>query len=138
VKRERNVFRRERNAGLDAANQSHANDRCRGGCRSAHRRYQPSIPRRALRATFAAWYFPNMSTLTEIEAAAEALPRRQQQKLYQFLAKRLEKPAKKKRKPSLHDRMKDLCGIVSSGIPDLATNKKYMEGFGRWKKFQQR
>ena len=31
---------------------------------------------------------------------------------------------------SLHDRMKRYCGIVDSGIDDLASNPKYMEGFG--------
>ena len=73
-----------------------------------------------------------MSTLTEIEQAVETLPRREQRKLLQFLTTRLDKPTNE-RKPSLHDRMKDLCGIADSGIPDLATNKKHMEGFGRWK-----
>ena len=32
--------------------------------------------------------------------------------------------------PSLHDRMKQYCGIVDSGVSDLSTNPKYMEGFG--------
>ena len=31
---------------------------------------------------------------------------------------------------SLHDRMKQYCGIVDSGLGDLSTNPKYMEGFG--------
>ena len=31
---------------------------------------------------------------------------------------------------SLHDRMKDVCGIIKGGPRDLATNPKYMEGFG--------
>jgi hypothetical protein len=30
---------------------------------------------------------------------------------------------------SLHDRMKEVCGIIK-GPQDLATNPKYMEGFG--------
>jgi len=73
-----------------------------------------------------------MSSLADIESAVETLPRREQRKLLLRLAARLERPAKKA-KVSLHERMKDLCGIVDSGIPDLATNKKHMEGFGRWR-----
>jgi len=33
--------------------------------------------------------------------------------------------------PSAYDLMKDGCGCVDSGVTDLATNPKYMEGFGR-------
>ena len=32
---------------------------------------------------------------------------------------------------SAYDLMKDGIGIVKSGCPDLATNPKYMEGFGK-------
>ena len=32
---------------------------------------------------------------------------------------------------SLHDRMKDVCGIIRSAPRDFATNPKHMEGFGR-------
>jgi hypothetical protein len=39
--------------------------------------------------------------------------------------------AGRKKRPTLHDRMKCFCGIVDSGIPDLSTNPKYMKGFGR-------
>ncbi|MEY2429805.1 MAG: hypothetical protein QOJ40_2690, partial [Verrucomicrobiota bacterium] len=31
---------------------------------------------------------------------------------------------------SLHDRMKDVCGILKGGPRDLSTNPKHMEGFG--------
>jgi hypothetical protein len=31
---------------------------------------------------------------------------------------------------SLHDQMKDVCGIIKGGPRDLSTNPKYMEGFG--------
>lgn len=73
-----------------------------------------------------------MTTLGEIESVVAALPLRDQRKLLKHLSARLEqKPMKK---PSLHDLMKDGCGIVDSGIPDLATNKKHMEGFGRWRR----
>ncbi len=71
-----------------------------------------------------------MNKFAEIESAVKALPRREKQKIFNSLAKDLaEKP--KAKKLSLHDRMKDLCGIVDSGVTDLATNKKHMEGFGR-------
>ena len=72
-----------------------------------------------------------MSTLAEIEAAADTLPPGQQKKLLQHLTLKFGNAVAKRKKPSLHDLMKDGCGIVDSGIPDLATNKKHMEGFGR-------
>jgi len=34
-----------------------------------------------------------------------------------------------KKRPTLHDRMKDVCGSIK-GPRDLSTNPKYMEGFG--------
>jgi predicted component of type VI protein secretion system len=36
-----------------------------------------------------------------------------------------------KPRPSLHDLMKDACGVVDSGVPDLASNPKHLKGFGR-------
>ena len=36
--------------------------------------------------------------------------------------------------PSLHERMKDFIGCINSGVTDLATNPKHMEGFGRWRR----
>jgi hypothetical protein len=33
--------------------------------------------------------------------------------------------------PSLHDSMRDCCGVVTDAPADYATNPKYMEGFGR-------
>lgn len=73
-----------------------------------------------------------MNKFAEIESAVKALTRREKQKIFKSLEKEFaEKPVKKKL--SLHERMKDLCGIVDSGVTDLATNKKYMEGFGKWK-----
>jgi len=36
-----------------------------------------------------------------------------------------------KKNLSMHDRMKDLCGIIKGAPPDLSTNmKKYLKGFG--------
>jgi hypothetical protein len=39
-----------------------------------------------------------------------------------------------KKKPSLYDAMKDAIGCFKSGVPDLATNLKHMEGFGKWRR----
>ena len=36
--------------------------------------------------------------------------------------------------PSLPERMKDFIGCIDSGVTDLATNPKYMEGFGQWRR----
>ena len=33
--------------------------------------------------------------------------------------------------PSVHDLMRDCCGIAKDAPADYATNPKYMEGFGR-------
>ena len=32
---------------------------------------------------------------------------------------------------TVHDLMKDYCGIIKGGPRDYATNKKHMKGFGR-------
>ncbi len=40
-------------------------------------------------------------------------------------------PAKKRKPPTAYELMKDGRGIVNSGIGDLATNPKHLEGFGR-------
>lgn len=44
----------------------------------------------------------------------------------------LEKRLKKVRAPrrSLFERSKDLCGSGDSGVGDLSSNKKYLDGFG--------
>jgi hypothetical protein len=35
-----------------------------------------------------------------------------------------------KKRISLHDRMKEVCGVIKNGPRDLATNPKYMQDFG--------
>ncbi len=35
---------------------------------------------------------------------------------------------------SAYDVLKDLAGCVDSGVEDLATNPKHMEGFGQWRR----
>jgi predicted DNA-binding protein len=46
----------------------------------------------------------------------------------------LEKSRREKSEPSCHDLMSDVCGTLDSGVRDLATNKKYLKGFGEWKR----
>jgi len=46
----------------------------------------------------------------------------------------LEQSRRKKSGPSCHDLMQDACGSFRSGVKDLSTNKKYMKGFGEWKR----
>jgi hypothetical protein len=36
--------------------------------------------------------------------------------------------------PSALDALHDLVGCFDSGVTDLATNPKYMEGFGQWRR----
>jgi len=43
-----------------------------------------------------------------------------------------EPPAQDTAQPrSLYERLQDYCGIVDSGVTDLATNPKHLEDFGR-------
>ncbi|MFZ2006678.1 MAG: hypothetical protein WB697_18605 [Stellaceae bacterium] len=42
-----------------------------------------------------------------------------------------QKPDEKPKRVSAHDLLKDLCGIIKEGPPDLATNPKHFEDFGR-------
>jgi hypothetical protein len=42
-----------------------------------------------------------------------------------------ETSAKQPPGPSVHDLMRDCCGIAKEAPVDFATNPKYMEGFGR-------
>lgn len=51
--------------------------------------------------------------------------------LRESLERDLGKDAVVEEEPSAYDLMKDGFGCVDSGIGDLATNPKHMEGFGR-------
>ena len=42
-----------------------------------------------------------------------------------------DEPAVGETEVSAFDLMKDGCGIIRSGVPDLATNPKHLENFGR-------
>lgn len=70
-----------------------------------------------------------MSTLPEIEAAVQKLPRREQELLYRQLAKRLGGG------PTCYDLARELFEepgrIGASGKSDLSTNKAHLAGFGR-------
>jgi hypothetical protein len=41
------------------------------------------------------------------------------------------KPPRLPRPGSLHDLMKDLCGVIDDAPTDLSTNPKYFDDFGR-------
>jgi predicted component of type VI protein secretion system len=43
----------------------------------------------------------------------------------------LKSPREAEGRPTLAELMKDARGVVSSGIPDLGSNKKHLAGFGR-------
>ena len=40
-------------------------------------------------------------------------------------------PARAGSRPSFADLTRDMCGMIDSGVPDLASNKAHMAGFGR-------
>lgn len=74
-----------------------------------------------------------MSTLTEIEAAVGNLPRREQRRLHALLSQKLSLRPAKKAPLNLHERMKDLCGSISSRTGDLSHKKKHLrlKGYGQ-------
>jgi hypothetical protein len=39
--------------------------------------------------------------------------------------------AQRGKRPSFYERARDLCGVGHSGVQDLATNPKHLEGFGK-------
>ena len=47
------------------------------------------------------------------------------------LVLRSPRKAASRSRPTLAELMKEGCGIVNSGVSDLATNKKHLRGFGR-------
>jgi hypothetical protein len=40
-------------------------------------------------------------------------------------------PKPEQQRPSMAELIKDVCGMVDSGIPDLASNPEHLAGFGR-------
>ena len=86
-----------------------------------------------------------MSTLTielndELAARLAAASEREHVPPAQIVQEALERtlpapqPEAAAGEPSLYDLMKDGFGCVSSGVRDLATNPKHMEGFGQCRK----
>jgi hypothetical protein len=71
-----------------------------------------------------------MNTLREIAAAAETLPREEQRELLQHLLTTLASNEEFAGQ-SMHDLMQEGCGIVDSGVPDLASNKEHLMGYGQ-------
>lgn len=66
-------------------------------------------------------------------ATAEGVSR--EEFLRKAAIERLAKPSQKSGKsPTAYDLSADLCGSLDSGVTDLASNPKYLEGFGEWKK----
>jgi hypothetical protein len=43
----------------------------------------------------------------------------------------IQSPRNQITRPTLRELMENACGVVDSGIPDLASNPKYLAGFGR-------
>jgi predicted component of type VI protein secretion system len=43
----------------------------------------------------------------------------------------LAEPAATRRRPTLAELMKHARGVIDSGVPDLASNPKHLEGYGR-------
>jgi len=83
-----------------------------------------------------------MSTLTielpddlaaRLEAASAETRVRPEQFVRAALEKALPGPAEKS-EPTALEALHDLVGCIDSGVTDLATNPKYMEGFGQWRR----
>jgi hypothetical protein len=51
--------------------------------------------------------------------------------LVQALPAKVALSSRKSTRPSLHDRLKKYQGAGGSGVKDLASNPKHMEGYGR-------
>ena len=81
-----------------------------------------------------------MTTLTlkvprEMAAKLEAVAARKRVPKSKYVRNALDVALKKEKdEPSLYDLMRDAIGCVNSGKKDLATNPKYMKGYGAWKR----
>lgn len=65
----------------------------------------------------------------QLEAAARTRKVSKSHLVRECLAQTLPRSDSKKRF-SLHQKMRDACGIVKSGVSDLASNPKHLKGFG--------
>jgi hypothetical protein len=70
---------------------------------------------------------------TELEAAARLRGRSASAIVREAVEQRLRK-SHRIQKASLYERTRHLCGCFDSGVTDLATNPKYLEGLGGWKR----
>ena len=81
-----------------------------------------------------------MTTITlkvprEMAAKLEAVAARKRVPKSKYVRNALDVALKKEKdEPSLYDLMRDAIGCVNSGKKDLATNPKYMKGYGAWKR----
>ena len=87
------------------------------------------------------WYYhPSMTTITLkvpqiLAAKLEAVAAKKRVPKSKYVRDALSAALKKeKTQPSMYDLMKDAIGCVNSGKKDLATNPKYMKGYGAWRK----
>jgi predicted DNA-binding protein len=79
-----------------------------------------------------------MTTITcklpdKVAARLEALGRSEGRSKSALVLEAIEERLRHKRRqsrPSAYDLVKHLCGSIKDGPSDLATNPKYMEGFG--------
>jgi hypothetical protein len=94
----------------------------------------------------ALWQIGHMSTLTielpddlaaRLEAASVQTRVPPAQLVRAALEKALPAPAPapvENGEPSALEALQDLVGCMDSGVTDRATNPKYMEGFGQWRR----
>ena len=81
-----------------------------------------------------------MTTITlkvprEMAAKLEAVAARKRVPKSKYVRNALDVALKKEKdEPSLYDLMRDAIGCVNSGKKDLATNPKYMKGYGAWRR----
>ena len=67
----------------------------------------------------------------QAKAAAALRGRKLKDLMEEGLRLVLEAPGKTPQHPSLTGLMKRACGVVDSGVPDLASNPEHLKGFGR-------
>jgi len=67
----------------------------------------------------------------QAKAAAALRGRKLKDLVEEGLRRVLESPENRSDDAARRDLLRQYCGIVDSGVTDLSTNPKYMEGFGR-------
>jgi hypothetical protein len=85
------------------------------------------------------YYFSRVKTISlKIDSALagwlEQESERQGRSKSAITREALEMSRRQKHGPSCHDLMQPVCGSLRSGVPDLATHKKHLKGFGEWKR----